>query len=424
MTSEASTTFVFVQLPVSEEVVVAGRYEFRPEGIGSFVYARSYLERDTAFALDPRHLPLSPREFRTTRNRGLFGALRDVAPDAWGRLVIERTGTPETELDFLLSTSDARVGALSFAPTPDVRPLDLGDVLDLGTIGPSLRASDHLQARVAGELAVPEVDPRLLQPGSSLGGARPKANVMDGRGQLWIAKFPARNDPWDNAVVEHGYLRLAAECGLRVPESRVIEVDGRRVLLVRRFDTSPGPARRSFLSAHTLLGLDVGETPQDRSGWSYNDLAHVIRAESVVPGEDTRELFRRVVFNALTTNEDDHPRNHAMIRTTDGWRLSPAYDLTPSRTRALETRKHAMRVGRLRAAGMDPRLMRRANLVSAAGDFLLEEARAESIIDEMKESIVARWRDVLSRAGATEATLALVEHAFPERYPGFEYLTG
>ncbi|MCA9298523.1 MAG: HipA N-terminal domain-containing protein, partial [Phycisphaerales bacterium] len=194
-------------------VVVAGRYELRPDGIGSFVYARSYLERDAAFSLDPRHLPLSAREFRTTRNHGMFGALRDVAPDAWGRLIMQRRGTPETELDFLLATSDARVGALSFAPTPDVPPLDLSDVLTLDAIAPTLRASDHLQARIAGEPVVPAFDPDLLEPGSSLGGARPKANVMDERGQLWIAKFPARNDAWDNAVVELGCLRLAGECG-------------------------------------------------------------------------------------------------------------------------------------------------------------------------------------------------------------------
>lgn len=394
------------------------------DGLGSFVYARSFLARSDAFALDPRNLPLTERPFRTTRNGGLFGALRDVAPDAWGRLVMERRGAPRTELDYLLATSDIRVGALSFGATTDVPALDLGGALRLDAIAPTLRAAQDLQARVAGEPAIPEVDPWLLEPGSSLGGARPKASVVDDDGQLWIAKFPSRNDPWENAAVEHGCLRLAAECGIRVPESRIIDVEGRRVLLVRRFDTIPGGERRCFLSAHSLLGLDVGETRQDRMGWSYNDLGHVIRAESVAPEGDARELFSRVVFNALITNEDDHPRNHAMIRTPEGWRMAPAYDLTPSRTAALETRKHAMRVGRLGAEGVDPRLMRRANLLSAAGDFLLGEADAEEIIDRLKETIRRRWRAVLAEAGATEPTLDLVEHAFPDRYPGFEYGIG
>ena len=419
MTSEAGSTFVFVQLPGSEEAVVAGRYVLGSDGVGSFVYGRSYLERDDAFALDPRNLPLGDRQFRTTLNGGMFGALRDAAPDAWGRLVMLKRGSPAHELDFLLGTSDTRVGALSFGSTTDAPEVDWSSALPLDDLASSMRAAAHLQAEVAGERNVPVIDPRLLDPGSSLGGARPKATVVDAEGQLWVAKFPARGDPWDNAGVEGGLLTLAARCGIRVPATRVIEVEGRRVLLVQRFDCRPGPVRRAFLSAHSLLGLDTGLTPQDRAGWSYNDFAHVVRAESRAPEEDARELFRRVVFSALTTNEDDHPRNHAMIRTEGGWRLSPAYDLTPSTTRSLEFRKHAMRVGRLE--DLDPRLMRRRNLVSAARDFLLDDAAAEAIVDEMKETVTSQWRDALAAAGATERTLALVEHAFPGSYAGFEY---
>lgn len=419
MTSESLSTFVFVQLPGSEEVVVAGRYALDPVGVGSFVYGRSYLEREDAFALDPRNLPLGDRRFRTTLNRGLFGALRDAAPDAWGRLVMTRWGSPETELDFLLGTSDTRVGALSFAHSTDAPQVDWSSALPLDQIAPSMHAAADFQAELAGHSEVPAIDPRLLDPGSSLGGARPKTTVMDEDGQLWLAKFPGRGDPWENAVVEGGLLMLAQACGIRAPETRLMEVEGRRVLLIKRFDCRPGPTRRAFLSAHSLLGLDAGVTPQERLGWSYNDFAHLIRAESDAPGQDAEELFRRVVFNALTSNEDDHPRNHAMIRTEAGWRLSPAYDLTPSVTKSLETRKHAMRVGRL--DDVDPRLMRRRNLVSAAGDFLLDEAAAEQIVDEIRDTVVSRWRDVLSFAGATEQTLDLVAHAFPERYPGFEY---
>lgn len=417
MTSESST-FVFVQIPDSEEVVVAGRYVLE-EGVGSFVYGRSYLEREDAFALDPRNLPLVDRQFRTTLNGGLFGALRDAAPDAWGRLVMTRSGSPVTELDFLLGTSDTRVGALSFAPSTDPPRVDWSSALSLDEIAPAMHAAADLQAEAAGQSEVPAIDPRLLDPGSSLGGARPKATVMDAEGQLWLAKFPGRDDPWENAVVERGLLMLAKACGIRVPESRLIEVEGRRVFLSKRFDCSPGPARRAFLSAHSLLGLDIGVTPRERMGWSYNDFAHVLRAESSAPEEDAEELFRRVAFNALTSNEDDHPRNHAMIRTEAAWRLSPAYDLTPSITKSLETRKHAMRVGRL--DDLDARLMRRRNLLSAARDFLLAEDTAGEIVDEVRDTVASRWRDVLSSAGATERTLDLVVHAFPESYPGFEY---
>lgn len=419
MTSESGSTFVFVQLPGSEAVVVAGRYALTPEGVGSFVYGRSYLERGDAFALDPRNLPLVDRQFRTTLNGGLFGALRDAAPDSWGRLVMTRSGSPVTELDFLLGTSDTRVGALSFTHSTDAPEVDWSSALPLDQIAPAMHAAADFQAEIAGQSGVPAIDPGLLAPGSSLGGARPKVTVVDAGGQLWLAKFPGREDPWENAAVERGLLMLAGACGIRVPETRSIEVEGRRVLLIKRFDCRPGPTRRSFLSAHSLLGLDAGVTPRERLGWSYNDFAHVIRAESNAPEKDAEELFRRVAFNALTSNEDDHPRNHAMIRTEAGWSLSPAYDLTPSITKSLETRKHAMRIGKL--DDVDPRLMRRRNLVSAAGDFLLDGAAAEQIVDEIRDTVVSRWRDVLSSAGATERTLDLVRHAFPESYPGFEY---
>ncbi len=414
MTSSPASTYFFVQLPPGEEIVVAGRYVLREGNVGALVYARSYLARSNAYPLDPVNLPLKAREFRTTKNEGMFGALRDAAPDAWGRLVMNRRGVPGTELDFLLATSDTRIGALSFGPSPEVPPLDLGGALALEKLAPTLQAATDVQTEVAGETPVQEIDPELLAPTTSLGGARPKATVIDGSGQLWIAKFPARNDPWDNAVVEHGLLRLARECGIQSPDSRLIDVAGHRVLLVQRFDFRPGPRRRSVLSAHSLLDLDTGADRRAREGWSYNDLAHVVRGHSEVHQADARELFRRITFNALTSNEDDHPRNHAFLRTDTGWRLSPAYDLTPSRTKDLETRMHAMRIGR--RDGVDPRLMRASNLVSAARDFLLEETEARDIIDEMNECVRNRWRDVLRGVGASENTLALVEHAFPASF--------
>jgi len=415
----SSSTFVFVQLPDSGEIVVAGRYELSDDQVGSFVYGRSYLGRPNAIALDPRNLPLTSRLFRTTWNGGLFGALRDAAPDAWGRLIMERTGSPANELDYLLATSDTRVGALSFGPTAEPPALDLSGALPLDNIAPAVEAADGLQAAGAGEGNASTIDPRLLHPGSSLGGARPKATVVDSHGQLWVAKFPALRDPWDHATVERGYLLLAARCGIEVPESRVIQVQDRRVLLVKRFDQEPGGVRRPYLSAHSALGLDSGVVGAARAGWSYNDLAHVLRAESRHPREDAHQLFRRAVFNALTSNEDDHPRNHALIWRDGGWSLSPAYDLTPSTTRSPDERRFAMRIGRLE--DVDPRLMRRSVLVSGAEDFLLSPEEADRIIDQMKETVVSSWRVILERAGATRTTTDLIEHAFPTRYPGFEY---
>lgn len=419
MTSSRPGTFVFIQLPSTNEIVVAGRYELDPipDGpVGYFTYGRSYLEREDAIALDPIHLPLRSGEFRTALNDGLFGALRDAAPDFWGRVVIERRGSPANELDYLLATSDLRTGALGFGPTPTPRAPDYTSALPISALDRAADAASEVEAGVAGHATDFEIDQALLDPSSGVGGARPKTIVRDEAGQLWIAKFPARNDRFNNAVAEATCLRLAALCGIEVPECRVLDVDGRSILLVRRFDQEPGPIRRPFLSAHTLLGLGISTT--DRTGWSYIDLAHVLRRIGREPELDARALYRRAIFNALISNLDDHPRNHAVI-WRDGWRLSPAYDLTPSVERSQDLRRLAMDIGADRNA--DPRWANRSNIVSSAGHFGLPETEADRLISEMKDLVVFRWRAVAQEVAPGFDVADQIEHAFPDRYPGFEY---
>lgn len=329
MTSRAGT-FVFVQLPGRVSPVVAARYELEWTAagpLGRLAYGRSYLERPEALALDPVHLPLSEEEFTTTKIGGMFGALRDSAPDGWGRMVLERASPRRnwTELDYLLEASDARVGALRYGPEPSA-PAPSGrvhTVEDLERLGAAAQA---LQDEAAGQAPTLQDDiAELLNPSSGLGGARPKTSVVDERGQLWVAKLPARGDRRINAVIEGAYLGLAVLCGIRVPFSRILNVAGQPTLLVQRFDQAPAPGgetRRLYLSAHTLLGLD--ESVLDRRKWSYLEFAHLLRRISDEPEADVIELFRRMVFNALVTNLDDHPRNHALIGTAGGgWRLSP-----------------------------------------------------------------------------------------------------
>jgi len=422
MTSEPLGTFVFVQLPATGEVVVAGRYELDPNPagyVGHFTYGRSYLARVERIPLDPINLPLREGTVRTALNGGLFGALRDAAPDFWGRVVIERTHSPAHELDYLLATSDTRVGALSFGQTPQPPELDYTAGVPLESLERAAEFAAAIEEGLSGDESTILLDPGLLDPSSGVGGARPKTVVVDGDGQLWVAKFPARSDRWNNAVAEATYLRLAQECGIRVPENRIIEVRGRSILLVRRFDQSPGPVRRPFLSAHTLLGLDDSVT--DRTGWSYIDLAHALRRISVEPDTDTRELYLRATFNALTSNIDDHPRNHAVVWESGGWRLSPAYDLTPSVGKAQDERLLAMAVGSI--PGVEPRWANRENLVSSAGHFGVSEAEAHGLISEMKEIVVSRWRGLISSFDKGAVVADQISHALVDAYPGFEYST-
>ncbi|MFH1762944.1 MAG: HipA domain-containing protein, partial [Gemmatimonadota bacterium] len=216
-----------------------------------------------------------------------------------------------------------------------------------------------------------------------------------------------------NAAVEGGMLQLAARCGIRVPDVRVEAVGLEQVLLVKRFDRVPfedGELRHRMVSALTVLNLDDSVT--DRSGWSYLAFADEIQRWSEEPVLDKRELFRRIVFNALISNTDDHPRNHAMLASGGGWRLSPAYDLTPSAVRSIEHRDLAMMAGTL------GRLASRENLLSGALRFGMEIAEANATIDEIKAIIEEYWRPEIVALGGEEEDCDSVRGAFI--YPGFE----
>jgi serine/threonine-protein kinase HipA len=347
----------------------------------------------------------------------VFGALRDASPDAWGRRVIERiTGRQLDEVDFLLESPQDRAGALSFGrgPVPPAPIRDYNRVVQLQELrnAAALLEDDHPGEPVPAQIL------DLLDPGSSLGGARPKNVVADDDG-LWIAKFPQRGDRWNNAPVEAAMLSLASRCGIRVPEARVERVRDDSVLLVKRFDREPfggDGVERSYLrhrmaSALTVLGAE--DTTVDRRNWSYVLLADELQRWSARPRDDRAELFRRMVFNALICNVDDHPRNHALIAPGRDWRLAPAYDLTPNSRQGTEERRLAMECGRL------GRLASRENLVSQSLRFGVNPGEANGIIDEMKEIVGRFWRAEVLRQSGSQRDCDLIAPAFV--YPGFEY---
>jgi serine/threonine-protein kinase HipA len=414
--------FVYVQLPGATDVVACGRFAreaTRAGGmVGRFVYGRSYRERADAVPLDPIHLPITPVVQETARLDGMFGALRDAAPDAWGRRVIERVlGRREVgEIDLLLEAPEDRAGALAFGrgPVPPAPVREFNKVVQLEELR---RAAALLEEDRPGE-PVPQQILDLLNPGTSMGGARPKNVVEDDEG-LWIAKFPQRGDRWNNAPVEAAMLALAGRCGIRVPETRVEEVGDETVLLVKRFDRERAGdesgegayLRHRMVSALTVL--DAEESPTDRRSWSYVLLADELQRWSSRPRHDKPELFRRVVLNALISNLDDHPRNHAFIAPGREWLLAPAYDLTPNPRQGQDERRLAMECGRF------GRLARRDNLVSQAPRFGLHADEADAIIDEMKKIIEKHWRGEVLRHGGSEHDCYVIEPAF--LYPGFEY---
>jgi serine/threonine-protein kinase HipA len=414
--ADARRAYVYLQLPQSLEIVTAGYYELAfPQGIatGAFVYNPAYLRRPDAVPLEPIELPLSPRRSQTVKLCGIFGCLRDASPDAWGRRIIEKHlgRTDLTEVDYLLHSPEDRAGALSFGlgKQPPAPRRDFNQAIQLGAL---LAAAERFMDDDPTKTPLPEQVTELLQPGTSMGGARPKNVVEDGEG-LWVAKFPDRGDKWNNARVEGAMLALAGECGIRAARHRIASVVGKEVLLVQRFDRVPTPQgylRHRMASGLTVLGAEDSHT--DRAKWSYLLLADELRRRSARPAHDLEELFRRMAFNALISNTDDHPRNHALIAPTARWELSPAYDLTPNPLTSLEKRDLAMTCGTFN------RYANRSNLLSQHAQFKLPREQATAIIDQVQQVVAARWEAVLHQQGATQADCTAVAAAF--NYPGFE----
>lgn len=418
MTSRASSSecFVYITLPRQTTATTAGKFVLtqnaRGDALGRFVYGRSYLDNKDAVEFDPVELKLSTRTYETAQLNGVFGALRDAGPDYWGRRVIEKhAGRPQMgELDYLLESPDDRAGALSFGlnniPPPPLRKfnrtLDLEKLQDL--------ADALIRDGLPDGPDAPQVQDLLLL-GTSMGGARPKAVVQDADG-LWVAKFNRADDRWNNTRVEHTMLRLARECGITVAESRIVTVGGKDVLLIKRFDrdqTARGYTRARMVSGLTILRADESVTL--RSRWSYVSLVEELRRIILVPKRDAAELFRRMCFNALISNIDDHPRNHAVIAKEKDWKLSPAFDLTPSPVVSQERRDLAMDCGDM------GRYANAKNILSQHSRFLLEKDEAEKIVAEMHAQVASTWYNTARSCSVSEQDTETIRGAFA--YPGF-----
>lgn len=419
MTSEQEC-YVYIVLPGETDFVTAGRFQLartdEGTGVGKFIYGRSYRERPDAVELDPVELRLRAGQFETALMDGFFGAIRDAMPDSWGRQVIERhvRAGPLDEMDYLLRAPDDRAGALGFGrnrtpPAPENR---FNRTVDLERLQ---RAADAVIADRPdlASSARAQAEDLLLLGGTSMGGARPKAVVRDD-GELWIAKFSRQDDRWNHPRIEHALLALARRCGLSTVDSKLATVAGRDVLLVRRFDrdvAEGGYRRHRMVSALTLLRTDDDATV--RRNWSYLMLADEIRRASARPEQDLRELFGRMCFNAAISNLDDHPRNHAALAKDQYWRLSPAYDLTPSPVVSQDRRDLAM------DCGTGGRIANKGNLLSGRGRFLLGADEAEQIFRNITDAVRAEWRPAMRRAGVSDRDCARIARAL--LYEGLYY---
>jgi serine/threonine-protein kinase HipA len=394
MPSEPQQVFVWVWLPGATEPVVAGRLD--PVGpIVNFTYGRSYLERENAIPLYLPELPLEPGQISPLVGE-IPGCIADAGPDAWGQRVIlnrltGRADADTTELSpltYLIESGSDRIGALDFQTSPtEYAPRGM----DHATLDELAESAERVEKEIP---LSPELDQALLH-GSSVGGARPKALLGDGEATL-IAKFSSTTDTFPVVKGEFLAMELARRAGLEVARVRLTKAHGRDALLVKRFDRPGGGKRRVMVSALTMLGLDEAGA---RYG-SYADLADLVRARFTEPRATLRELFSRIVFNILCSNNDDHPRNHAAFWDGEALTLTPAYDICPQLRSGGET-------AQIMGIGRDGwRMSQVAGCVERASIYLLAEAEAREIIDNQIETIEVQWDEVCDLAELAEGARA------------------
>ncbi len=395
----------------------------------AFSYGSIYIDKSNAIEIDPVSLSLSDKAqikhkaLIPAGNLAYFGGIRDAAPDSWGRRVIEsKLKAPSNSLNestYLIHAGSNRVGAL------DIRP----SIKELATSSKTKWANLQYLMDAAERIDEGEPIPASLEiiyeNGTALGGGRPKASIEDEVGVLHLAKFSSANDKYSIPEIEMATLKLASICGLTVPAVRVVQLGERKVMMIRRFDryfskdnetlnmskmleSMPGTGytekRLPFVSGLTLLNCDETESPTK----SYADLASAIRrfCHPSVIKDDQRELFGRMVYNILVSNDDDHLRNHGFILDPNlkGWRLSPLYDVMPRPTLAYERNLHLSVGGLGRSATID-------NALTSHTLFDLSLDTAEEIIDRIYTH-VREWKVYFEEFGVEKKDIQMIDSAF------------
>ncbi len=379
----------------------------------SFEYETEWLTSMTAnYLLDPDLALYNGRHY-VPMDKTLFGLFADSCPDRWGRLLMrrreielarkeERKPKKLGESDYLLGVYDkARIGALRFKTEKE--GIFLSDDQELST--PPWTTLRTLEAASWGfENDENGLETKwlkqLLVPGSSLGGARPKATVKDERGNLWIAKFPSKHDEYNSGAWEMVVHDLAKMCGLDVPEAK-LETFSKNgsTFLVKRFDRD-GERRIHFASAMTLLGKTDGASGDD--GSSYLDLVSFIKANGAEPKRDLKELWKRIVFNMAVSNTDDHLRNHGFILSKNGWRLSPLYDVNPipyGDTLSLNV-------------NMNDNSISIELAISVARYFGIREYEALEIKENIVKTVCGNWKLLAEKYGLTRSACEYMSPAF------------
>lgn len=379
----------------------------------SFEYSPEWIKSEEQLLLDPEITWYTGPQYPYGKNN--FGIFLDSMPDTWGRKLMRRRaaltarkeGRPVPtlyDIDYLLGVSDeSRMGGLRFKLHVD------GPFLDNNPYTPTPPLTSIRELQYAADIVESDEDSEavtkwlaiLIAPGSSLGGARPKANVMDENGALWIAKFPSGGDTYDKAAWEYLAYQLALKAGIQMAESRIEKITGKyHTFFTRRFDRQNGE-RIHFASAMTMTGNNEDTIKEDPA--SYLDIAEFIQFTGAQNTNDLHQLWRRIVFNIAISNTDDHLRNHGFILTKEGWKLSPAFDINPS------TDKNGLALNiDADTNALDIELAR-----SVGSYFQLSVKEMDAIINKIKEA-VGSWKEVAQRIGISRAEQEMMAPAFKQ----------
>ena len=400
---------VYINLNGKDEFVgTLWAHFYRGKETSDFEYSREWLSNRKSFSLEPG-LFLGSGKQVNPRQIPLFGSFSDSAPDTWGRILMrkyevqlarENNRNPKTlnEVDYLLYVNDyARQGALQFKTEENDQflwPGDLKSIPPLISLSQLLYASEKI---IDSEERHTDLK-LILTPGSSLGGARPKASVIDELGNLCIAKFPKKDDYSNNVLWESVALTLAKACGLNTQEWSLKKVADKDVIILKRFDRK-GQERIHFLSAMSMLNAIDNDTETH----SYLDIADAIRQYGASPKDDLIELWKRIVFSILISNTDDHLRNHGFLYVNEkGWRLSPLYDVNPSidNKKALST--YITENDNTQSIEL---------ALEVCEYFGISLKNASDIIAEMKKA-VSNWLNVAKTHGINKREIDQMESAF------------
>ena len=402
-----------------EEIQLMGfltAQRLRGKEIFSFEYTETWINKQNPILfLDP-HLGYYKGKQYLPLEKNNFGIFLDSSPDRWGRLLMRRReawqakkdGREERTLfesDFLLGVFDGhRMGGIRFK-LDDNRPF-MNDQKKMATPPrTSLRELEYASLQLERDDAVNDPEyahwlSMLIDPGSSLGGARPKASVIDEKGQLWIAKFPSSQDEKNAGAWEMVLNELAKACGIRVAETRLQKFSGKHhTFLSKRFDRTADQRRIHFASAMTLLGLQDGVDHEE--GVGYLDLVGFIIQQSPAAKDDLEQLWRRLVFNILVSNTDDHMRNHGFLLSERGWRLSPAFDMNPNEM----------------GYGLTLNISENSNelditlALDTAHLYQLKKDSAMILLKQIQNEI-ANWRTVAKKHGISNSEIEQMKRAF------------